>query len=179
MSGPRPSPGGDRSGEDSEPLAFTYRVIAPPMWALVGIMAGELLVVHPLLAHWTLWGAIALSALSLVVIGWLVLGLLSMPRLPVLVSRDLLVMRAGRIKGARVPMAQVRGLRREWDASALKRRDVLNLALVSHPNVLVDLTGPLPGRRGVTAIAHRLDDPTGFAAALEAMQRTTRHRATS
>ena len=177
MSGPRPGCGNGRPG--AEPLAFTYRVIAPPLWALVGIMAGELLVVHPLLAHWTLWGAIVLSALSLGVVGWLVFGLLSMPRLPVLVSRDLLVMRAGRIKGARVPMARVRGLRREWDAAALKRRDVLNLALVSHPNVLVDLTAPLPGRRGVTAIAHRLDDPVGFATALEAARLATGDRATS
>ncbi len=179
MSGPRSGPGEDVPGEGGEPLAFTYRVIAPPLWALVGIMAGELLVVHPLVAHWTLWGALALSALSLVVVGWLVFGLLSMPRLPVLVGRDLLVMRAGRIKGAGVPMAQVRGLRREWDAAALKRRDVLNLALLSHPNVLVDLTDPLPGRRGVTAIAHRLDDPAGFAAALGAVQMRTDDRATS
>ncbi len=179
MSGARQDPGGDRSGDGGEPLAFTYRVIVPPLWALVGIMAGELLVVHPVLAHWTLSGAIALSALSLGGVGWLVFGLLSMTRLPVLVNRDLLVMRAGRLKGARVPMAQVRGLRREWDAAELKRRDVLNLALVSHLNVLVDLTAPLPGRRGVTAIAHRLDDPVGFATALEAMRMKTRRNATS
>lgn len=179
MNGPRPGRGEDVPGEGGEPLAFTYRVIAPPLWALVGIMAGELLVVHPLLAHWTLRGAVVLSALSLGMVGWLTFGLLSMPRLPVLVSRDLLVMRAGRIKGAQVPMTRVRGLRREWDAAALKRRDVLNLALVSHPNVLVDLTAPLPGRRGVTAIAHRLDDPVGFAAALEAAQIMFQNRATS
>ena len=105
--------GDDVSGEGGDPLAFTYRVIAPPLWALVGISAGELLVVHLLLAHWTLRGALALSVLSLCVIGWLVFGLLSMRHLPVLVGDDALVMRAGLIKGARVPIAQVRGLRHE------------------------------------------------------------------
>ena len=130
-------------------------------------MAAELLVVHPVLAHWTVAGAIGLSVLSLGVVGWVVYGLLSMPRLPVLVGPDLLVMRAGRIKGAQIPAAQVRGVRHEWGAIELKSRAVLNLALVSHPNVLVDLHAPLPGRRGVTAIAHRLDDPAGFAAAVQ------------
>ena len=167
--GARPGFNGDNlPGEANEPRAFTYRVIAPPLWALVGIMAGELIVVHLILAHWTIWGAMILSVLSLGIVGWEVFGLLSMPRMPVLVGRDVLVMRAGRIKGARVPIAQVRGLRREWDSAALKQRGVLNLALVSYPNILIDLTAPLPGRRRVTAIAHRLDDPVGFADALQA-----------
>ena len=168
MIAPRPGHGEAFPAGDGGPRAISYGVIAPPLWALVGIMAGELLVMHPLLAQWTPRGALATSALSLAVVGWLTFGLLSMPWLPVQISRDQLVMRAGRLKGARVPMVQGHGLRREWDSAAPKRRDVLNLALVSHPDALVDLTAPLPGRRGVTAIAHRLDDPAGFAAALEA-----------
>jgi len=51
----------------------------------------------------------------------------------------------------------------------VKRRNVLNCALLSHPNVLVSLRAPLPGGRGIVAIVHRLDDPAGFATALEAV----------
>ncbi len=150
--------------------AFTYGVIVPPLWAMVCLCAAELAVTHAVLAHWTLWGAVALSTLSLGVIGWLAFGIVSMRRLPVLVNEDELVMRAGRLKGVRVPIVQVRRLRTEWRADELKRRTVLNCALISYPNVLVELTSPLPGRRGVLAVAHRLDDPAGFAAALEAVR---------
>ena len=79
-------------------------------------------------------------------------------------------MRAGRLKGAEVPVARVSGIRHDMSAADVKRRTVLNCALLSHPNVLVELASPLPGRRGVLAVAHRLDDPAGFAAALEAVR---------
>jgi hypothetical protein len=46
----------------------------------------------------------------------------------------------------------------------------MNLALIAYPNVVVDLVDPLPGRRGIRAIAHRLDDPHGFADALRALR---------
>jgi hypothetical protein len=47
---------------------------------------------------------------------------------------------------------------------------VLNLALIAYPSVLLDLDPPLPGRRAPTrTIAHRLDDPSGFGAAVEAL----------
>jgi hypothetical protein len=41
---------------------------------------------------------------------------------------------------------------------------VLNLALLSYPNILVELREPLAVRRGrmVTAVAHRLDDAAAF-----------------
>ena len=134
---------------------------------MVGVGTIELIVTHLLLAHWTLSGAVVLSAVSLSVMGWLVFGIASMKRLPVLLDGDALVMRAGRIKGVTVPIARVKGLRQDWSAADLKGREVLNCALLSYPNVVVELTSPLPDRRGTVAIAHRLDDPASFAIALE------------
>lgn len=106
------------------------------------------------------------SVLTLGAIAWLVWVILSFRRLPVLITPDALVMRAGMLKSATVPLGQVVGPRERWDGAAIKQRDVLNLALIAYPNVVVDLSTPRPGRRGVTAIAHRLDDPTAFTAAL-------------
>lgn len=51
----------------------------------------------------------------------------------------------------------------------MKQRSVLNLALLAYPNLVVDLVAPLPGRRGITTIVHRLDDPAAFAAAWKAL----------
>lgn len=153
--------------------AFTYRSIVPSLWALVAVAAAELILTHLVLAHWTVVGAVLLSILSAGLIGWLVVGIASMRHLPVLVGDHELVMRAGRIKGARVPIAQIRGLRTDWRGDELKQRTVMNCALLSYPNVLVELTSPLRDRRGTLALAHRLDDPAGFAAALEAVRTTS------
>jgi hypothetical protein len=153
---------------DASDQAFSYhRAIAPMLWAFVAIALVELIVVHLLLAHWSRTAALILSALSLASILWLVSVIRSFRRLPVLITPDALVMRVGTLKGATVPLSQVAGLRESWDAEWLRRRDVLNLALIAYPNVVVMLHGPLQmGRREVIAIAHRLDDPLAFTAAL-------------
>ena len=142
--------------------AFTYHSIVPSLWALVGVAVVELVVTHLLLAHWTVWGAVLLSTLSLAFMGWLVVGIVSMRSLPVVVDDDELIPRAGRIKGARVPIAQVRGLRTDWTAEELKHRTVLNCALLSYPNVLVELTEPLRDRRGTTGCRAPARRPGGF-----------------
>jgi hypothetical protein len=39
--------------------------------------------------------------------------------------------------------------------------------MINYPNVMLDLDPPLPsGKRRLNAIAHRLDDPAAFAAAV-------------
>ena len=140
------------------------------MLVFVGLASTELLVVHLLLSHWSRTAALLLSVLSFGSILWLVGAIRSFRRLPVLVTPDALVMRTGTLRSVTVPLADVAGLREHWDAAALKQRNVLNLALIAYPNVVVDLRTPRPGRRAVVALAHRLDDPAAFAAALSAAQ---------
>jgi hypothetical protein len=77
------------------------------------------------------------------------------------------------LKSVVVPVGQIAGLRATWDAAALKQRGVVNLALVSWPSVVIDLDPPVPTRRGrqVHAVAHKLDDPAAFHAAITALSR--------
>ena len=141
------------------------------MWVLVALGSVELMVVHLLVS--LLWGRVAallLSGVTLAGIVWLAGVIRSMKRLPVLLDHDRLVMRVGTLRSVTVPLANIAGLRQSWDGGALQARDVLNLALIAHPNILVDLAEPLPGRRKVRAIAHRLDDPAAFARALESLR---------
>jgi hypothetical protein len=94
----------------------------------------------------------------------------SFPNLPVIVGPDGVTMRVGRFRAAQVAAANVAGLRGGWSAETLKQRDVLNMALIAYPNVVLELREPQRiGRRTVRAVAHRLDDPAGFAEAIEAL----------
>lgn len=154
------------------PLAFSYhRAIAPMLWMLVALSSVELFVVHALLAFLSPVVAAVLSVATLAGIGWIVALIRSMRRLPVLFGPDGVVMRVGIFRSVTVPPSDMLGLRPSWDASVTKARTTLNLALIAYPNVMMDLRRPLPGRRGVVAVAHRLDDPVGFAAALDRLAR--------
>ena len=148
---------------------FSYhRGVAPLMWVLVALCGVELAVTHlvvSLLVNRIV--AVLLSLASLAAIGWIVAAILSMKRLPVVLDDRMLTLRVGRIRTVAVPRTAILGLRSGWTAAELKQRGVLNLALVAYPNIVIDLVAPLPGRRGITTIAYRLDDPVAFAAAME------------
>ncbi len=148
--------------------AFSYhKAIAPMIWVLIGLSTVELVVVHLLLAHWWPRFAIVVAVLTLSGIVWLVMFVRSFRNLPVLLDSERLVMRVGRWRSVSVSTEHIRGLRSSSDATMLKQRHVLNLALIAYPNTLVDLVAPVAvGRRRISTIAHRLDDPAGFAAAL-------------
>jgi hypothetical protein len=158
------------------PLAFAYhRAVAPMLWVLVALAGCELLVAHVLVAIWSHRAAVILSLLSVSGIVWLVWAIWSFKAMPVLVAPDRLTLRVGRIKRIEVPIGVVAGLRASWDGAAIKHRSLLNLALVAYPNIVIDLHEPVmtggPLSRSIVAIAHRLDDPQAFAAALGAVLR--------
>lgn len=152
------------------PRAFGYaRGVAPMLWALIALGGIELVVTHLLLAHWFPRVALALSALTLAALAWLIGGVLGFGRRPVLVRDADLLLRTGWLKQVVVPLAQVRAVTR--DPAAAPRHDggILDLALIAHPNTVVELSPPLRRRgREVRAVAHRLDDPDSFAAAVRA-----------
>ena len=147
--------------------AFAYhRAVAPMMWVFVCVASVELVVVHLLVALWRPGVAMALSAVTLASVVWLMRVIASFRRLPVVIEADRLVMRVGTLRRVDVPRAQVTRLRDSWDAAALKQPGVVKLSLIAWPNVVVDIDPPLAGRWRVTAVAHRLDDPAGFGDAL-------------
>ena len=147
---------------------FGYaRGVAPGLWMLVALGGAELLITHLILLRWSHAAAFALSTLTLAVIGWLAIAVASFRHRPVLLTDDALVWRLGRLKSVSVPRDAVGELREGWDAAAVKARGTLNFAAATYPNVLVDLSRPVRGRRRtITALAHRLDDPAKFATAL-------------
>lgn len=161
---PSPSP----PAPTPAPVAFSYaRGVAPVLWVLVALMAIELLVTHLLLAHWFPRAALAVSAVTLALMLWFAGGVLSFARRPVLVGGTELLLRLGWLKRVAVPIARVRAVRREPIVLAPGDRTILNLALVTHPNIAVELSPPLRRRRGVLGmVAHRLDDPAAFEAAV-------------
>lgn len=156
--------------EAAPPLLFSYsRGIAPMMWVFASIMAAELAVTHWLVsALWSRTAAGIFSALTFAALVWTILLIRSFKRLPVIVGPDEILMRLGSLKPVRVPAGRVAGVRTSWPSGAEKKRGVLNMALINYPNVMLDLDPNFTGtrKRPLTAVAHRLDDPAGFAAAV-------------
>jgi hypothetical protein len=152
------------------PLAFAYhRALAPMMWAFLALAGLELFVVHFLVSIWSVRAALLLSAATIASMAWMILLIRSFRRLPVLLDADELVMRSGRLIEVRVKLTQIEAVHGHFAGEALKSRAVLNLAMMSYPNLLIDLRAPIRrGRRSIERIAHRLDDPAAFIAALKA-----------
>lgn len=152
----------------AEPARFAYaRSVAPLLWMLIAVGVVELLVTHLLLAHWFPRAALVLSAVTAAAIVWLVLFVRSFGRYPVELREHEVVLRVGSLKTISLPYNRVAGVRTEVTAEELRDRGVLNLALIAHPNVLIELSEPMArGRRRVRAVAHRLDAADAFCQAL-------------
>lgn len=149
--------------------AFSYnRALAPLLWVFACIMALELVLVHLLVsALWSHVAALILSAISLAALVWTILFIRSLNRCPVLVDGEGVTMRVGALGTVHVPATNISGLLTSWPRERLKQRGVLNYALINYPNIMLELDPPLATRRRtLVAIAHRLDDPAGFAAAV-------------
>lgn len=135
---------------------------------LLALGLAEAVTLHLVAAAW--WGrkvGIALGLLDLGLFGSLVALLRAFWRYPVTLDGETLVLRTGRRMAVTVAVADIAGLRENWTAADLKAPGVLNLALASWPNIVLDLRHPVRRRRrAVTAVAHRLDDPAVFRAAL-------------
>lgn len=137
------------------------------MWVLVALSGIEILVVHGLVALWRPAVALVLSILTLGGMLWLVLAIRSLKRLPVLLDDERVLMRAGTLKAISVPITSIERVRGEVARAEIDRR-TLNCALIAHPNIVLVLKAPVrQGRRDITAVAHRFDNPAEFAAALE------------
>ncbi|WP_240320682.1 hypothetical protein [Sphingomonas crusticola] len=135
---------------------------------LLGLAIVETIVIH--IVVMALWGwkvALVLGVIDLSLIASLLWLLRAIRRHPVTMADDVLVMRIGKLVVVPIPYAQISGLRSSWDAAALKQKGVVNLALATWPNVFVDLSPPVvSGRRRISRVAHKLDDPSAFRAAI-------------
>ena len=163
---------GSAAADGSAPLSFSYtRSIAPLLWTLVAIAMIEPFVVHLVIA--LLWSQLVAALLSLATAAsliWLVFLIRSFKSHPVLVGEEEVLMRVGRFRSLRVPRERIAGVETAFPPGFVRAPGVLNLALFAHPNVALHLSEPLAGlrRRGapVLYVAHRLDEPAAFVAAL-------------
>ncbi|WP_260599357.1 hypothetical protein [Sphingomonas endolithica] len=160
-------------------MQFAYhRSLGPMIGVLLGLAIVEMLVVHLVvvaLLGW--WAAMVIGAIDQAAVVSLLWLLRSFKRLPVTIADGVLTLQAGYLQSIAVPVDQIAGLRPTWDAAAIKDRAMLNLALVAWPSVVIDLKAPIALRRGrqVQAVAHKLDDPAAFHAAIAALSRGDGH----
>lgn len=159
-------------GAGGNELAFAYhRSIAPTLGVLLALAIVETIVIH--IVAVALWGwrvAIVLGLLDVSLVVMLIGLLLAIRLYPVTLDDGVLTMRVGMLRSIAIPVDRIAGLRAHWDAAAIKRRDVANLALANWPNVVVDLSASIRSRRReIVAVAHKLDDPVAFAAAIGAL----------
>lgn len=148
--------------------SFAYhRSLAPMMGVFAVLVFVETAIVHGLVSLWSPRVAVGLSALSLPVLVWLVLLVRSFRARPIRIGDGKLHWPAGRLRAIDVPLTQIVGLRADFDGTLVKAPDTFNAALIAYPNVIVELAAPVSlGRRRFMRLAHRLDDPGAFVAAL-------------
>ena len=149
---------------------FAYhRSLSPMMWALVALGTIELMAVHLLVS--LRWPVVAwpLTVLSVAGIAWMVVLIRSFERMPHTLSRDVLTLRAGRLRNYVVQRSEIAGVRSSWATGEHSETDTANLALIAHPHRIIDLKTPMIGKRGlIRRIAIALDDPGAFDTALRA-----------
>lgn len=158
----------DGAGQGCDPAgaAFSYhRAVAPMLWVLLVLMIIEAMVVHLLVALWRPWAAPILLMLSLALVGWFILFIRSLRRHPVRADAEGLTWPIGFLRSLTVPWRQVAGLRVDWTLAELRAAGWFNGALIAYPNIVVALDPPVnAGRQSIRFLAHRLDEPSAFAA---------------
>lgn len=158
--------------------AFAYhRVINPMIATLLVLQLIEIVVVDLLVSHWSERAALVLLALGI----WGALFFVALMKgfrlYPILIDETGVRVRSGTIIDMHVPFDAIMGLDPAITHEETRAKDVLNAAILSHPNVILRLSRPLEYRgvfgkmRQVNRVAFRLDEPAPFLAALPARRR--------
>ena len=156
-----------------EAEAFAYhRVVNPLIASLLVLQLIEIAVVDILVSHWSRTAGLVLLALG----AWGALFLVALMQgfrlYPVLLDADTVHVRSGTVIDLRIPLSSIASVGRSITDAQTKDRRVLNAAILSHPNIVLELARPVTYRgilgreRQVERVALRLDDPAPFIAAL-------------
>lgn len=159
--------------EGAQGFAY-HRVINPMIAAFLVLQLIEIVVVDLLVSHWSRLAALVLLALGI----WGALFLIALMKgfrlYPILLDGKCVRVRAGLLIDLSVPIDAIEKLEPSITKAEADRADVLNAAMVSHPNIILRLRTPIRhagvfGKpREVRWIAFRLDQPAPFIEALEA-----------
>ncbi|AWW75268.1 hypothetical protein CD351_12595 [Erythrobacter sp. KY5] len=154
---------------------FIYHTYLTPMIAtFLVLQVIEISVVHLLLMYWSPTLAWVLFAVSVWGIIWTVALLKSFRINPVLVTGDVVRVRSGMIYDFEVPISQIADAATAFTSEELQDKSVLNLALMSAPNVSLRFSRPIAiptaigGEKHISGVGLRLDDSAGF---LEVLKR--------
>ena len=139
------------------------------LWVFAALAVIELLVVHLFVSlKWpsAAWALTIVTGLSVL---WLVRWITSFKRLPHSIDGNLLRLHFGSLKTLYIRLDQIAEVRSTWESGAHGARRAINLVPVAHPNRMLALDPPLPGKRGPKCqIFLRVDDPAAFDRALGA-----------
>ena len=159
-------------------LAFSYhRYLNPMIATLLALQVCELALVHFFVMMWNPLVAWVLLAVSVGGVLWLIALMKSFRIKPVLLDETTLRVRSGAMVDARIPRDAIAGLLPTFDSALRKRSDTLDTAILSAPNVCLELARPVAipnffGRsREVVRVAMRLEDSAGFLRALAVSER--------
>ena len=148
---------------------FAYhRYLTPMLGVFLVLQLIELGVTHMLVMMWSpkvAWVLLALSAWGVL---WMIALLKSLRLNPVLLTADGVRVRGGFMIDVLVPYAQIADVRGPSGADEVKAKTTLNAAILSWPEIVLDLSEPLavPGLFGrnriISKVAFKLDEPAAF-----------------
>jgi hypothetical protein len=168
--------GGEAAREaDRDVVRFPcHRQLAPMLWALIAIGLVEIGLVHLFVWHWNRPLALAVGAISLAALLFLVALSLSFRSRPIEMRRGGLRIRAGLLLDIEVPLAEIAFAQSGAAPADYMAGSLLKASLLASPNVIVllrrdiDLLAPFGRKRRVHAVALAVDEPTRFLMALNA-----------
>ncbi|MXP08627.1 hypothetical protein [Pseudoblastomonas halimionae] len=150
-------------------LAFSYhRYLNPMIATLLALQVCELALVHFFVMMWNPLVAWILLAVSVGGVLWLIALMKSFRIKPVLLDDATLRVRSGAMVDAVIPRDAIARVAPSFDADLRKRKDTLDTAILSAPNVCLELSSPVSiptlfgGSRDVLRVAMRLEDSAGF-----------------
>ncbi|MBX7528625.1 hypothetical protein [Qipengyuania vesicularis] len=150
-----------------------HRVINPMIAVFLVLQVIEVVVVDLLVSHWSERAALVLLALGIWGALFLVALMKAFRLYPILLDNTEVRVRAGTVIDLRVPLDAIDGIDPAISHDETKAHDVLNAAILSHPNVVLRLSRPLEHRgflgnkRTINRVAFRLDEPGPFLEALK------------
>lgn len=153
--------------------AFAYHTYLTPMIAtFVVLQLIELSVVHLLLMLWNPLVAWIMLALSVWGVIWTVALLKSFRIKPVFMTTDAVRIRSGMIYDFNVPISNIADFHTGFTSDELAQKGVLNLAIMSSPNVSLRFVEPITiqtffgTKQEISGVGLRLDESAEFVAEL-------------
>ena len=150
--------------------SFTrYRYELPTLAVFFMLALLELLAVHLLLSIWSPVAAWVLSGLTVLMLFQMSLLVHGMVKWPTVVDDTKIIVRHGRRGDVIVPLAQVVSIEDVSFRPEEKGPQAFRATVLAQPNIRIRLSEPLHrGRRTLSSISIRLDDPASFISVVSA-----------